>query len=161
VAERNLYGMCMNMGSGAARTVLIVEDEDAIRELLIEVLTEEGYAAHGVENGAVALAYLAENAVPDLVLLDLMMPVVDGWTVLEVMRADPRWIHIPVIVVSASGQTFIRQAVGANAYVPKPVCLDRLVHVIRRLPMAGEVPHVDPIVLDVHGAEHIARPAES
>lgn len=112
--------------------VLIVEDDPAIREALAEVLADEGYATLTAENGAEGLTCL-EWVQPCLILLDLMMPVLDGFGFRDAQRAAPALADIPVIVLSAfpaSIETLAR--LDATAYLSKPVNLNRLVEVVDR-----------------------------
>src|SRR5262249_30994323 len=87
----------------SARTVLLVEDDLDIRDILQDVLESDGYDVIPAANGKQALDFLKMNDPPgaDLVILDLMMPLVTGWEVLDRMQEDPRLAEIPVIVVSA------------------------------------------------------------
>jgi DNA-binding response OmpR family regulator len=83
--------------------ILVVEDDEGIRAILIEFLTDEGYVACGAEHGADALAVLGgTTAIPRLILLDLMMPVMNGWNFRTRQRANPDWADIPVLVLTAS-----------------------------------------------------------
>ena len=88
------------MASG--RSVLIVDDDPGIRRMMSLVLAGEGYDVRTAENGRQALDLLASWR-PAVILLDLMMPVMDGWTFLAAQQADPILASIPVIVMSASG----------------------------------------------------------
>lgn len=86
--------------------VLVVDDDPDIREAMIEVLEENGHAATGAANGNEALAHL--RAAPDqpcLILLDLMMPVMDGFEFLERVRANPATSHVPIVVLTAKDLT--------------------------------------------------------
>ena len=84
------------------RAVLLVDDDLAIREALTEALVEEGFPVYAAQNGLEALDWLQDNrGRPCVVLLDLMMPVMDGRTFLGIRRSDPALSRIPVIVVSA------------------------------------------------------------
>jgi CheY-like chemotaxis protein len=82
-------------------TLLLVEDDDAIREALATLLGEEGFAVETAAHGRLALDYLAVNPAPDLILLDLMMPVMDGWMFRQEQELDPRLTGIPVVVLTA------------------------------------------------------------
>ncbi len=84
--------------------VLVVEDDPASREMLSRVLTREGYEVAEAENGSVALERIAERR-PELILLDLMMPVMDGFEFLEVLAREPQLASIPVIVITAKDLT--------------------------------------------------------
>src|SRR5512142_2938239 len=101
---------------GAARRVLIVEDDVDIRETLGELLATAGYETAGAANGLDGLA-AARRAPPDLIVLDLMMPVMDGWEFRSAQRRDPALASIPVIVISASAPA---AAIDADTYLEKP-----------------------------------------
>lgn len=84
--------------------VLIVEDDKEIRETLREILSEEGHTVACARDGVDALGMLSSSAVePALILLDLLMPVMDGYTFRARQLADPRWRRIPVVVMTAHG----------------------------------------------------------
>jgi CheY-like chemotaxis protein len=107
----------------AMKTVLIVEDEEALSYLLECVLREAGYRTSHAHNGAEALACM-EAALPDLIVSDLMMPVMDGVELCEVMSRDDHYLHIPVIIMSALYD--LKPADGCNyvARIHKPFDLD-------------------------------------
>jgi CheY-like chemotaxis protein len=111
----------------ARPNVLVVDDDQAIREVIAEVLRDEGYEVVCAENGVQALDALRKNRRPDLVLLDLMMPVMSGWEVLEEIQADDQLARIPVVVVSAMN------APGVREHLAKPIDLDRLLDTVGRL----------------------------
>jgi CheY-like chemotaxis protein len=108
--------------------ILVVEDDLYIRESVREILEEEGHIVFCAENGACGLAELELMApLPDLILLDLMMPVKDGFQFRHEQRADTRFAHIPVVVMSADPQLESRRDVlGARAYLRKPVDIEAL-----------------------------------
>ncbi len=113
--------------------VMVVEDDFAIRDTLRELLEEEGYRVTQAANGAEALARLRDAGIPKLILLDLMMPVMDGWEFRHAIEADPRLASIPVIVISADHA--LEQKIGAmhvEGYLPKPFELDRLLETVER-----------------------------
>jgi len=120
---------------GAMRgPVLIVEDEESTREMLGMFLETEGYVIAGASNGEEALAYLRQQTRPNLILLDLMMPVMDGWRFRRIQREDPTIASIPVVIVSAAGdvgQTAV--ALSAAGYLEKPVEPKHLLATIRRI----------------------------
>jgi CheY-like chemotaxis protein len=116
-------------------TILLVEDEDDLRETIREVIAEEGYHVAEAENGAAALAFLEKSPAPCLVLLDLMMPVVNGFELLERMRADPRWKDIPVLVISALARQRLEETVAkgtAVGYLTKPLQLKALLGAVEQ-----------------------------
>ena len=105
-----------------SRRILVVEDDLYIRESVRELLESEGHTVFSAENGAHALAELeAMRQPPDLILLDLMMPVKDGFQFRTEQRADARFAHIPVVVMSPSKDDEAASlALGANCHVLKP-----------------------------------------
>ncbi len=107
--------------------VLVVDDDDAIREVIAEVLRDEGYDVVCAGNGEQALNELRKEQQPDLMLLDLMMPVMSGWELLEELQASSPLSQIPVIVVSAM------TAPGACEHLAKPIDLARLLEAVARL----------------------------
>ena len=90
------------MTTGRACSVLVVEDDVAIREQVRELLEAEGLSVAEAGHGQEALTALRDGLQPSLVLLDLMMPVMDGWSLLEALQADAAWRGLPVLVASAS-----------------------------------------------------------
>jgi CheY-like chemotaxis protein len=109
--------------------VLVVEDDPTIREVLLEVLGEHGYEAVGAANGREALDALdASGDRPCVILLDLMMPVMDGRSFREQQLLRPELSAIPVIVLSAHLDHTVTSDLHAAAYLRKPV---RLAEVLR------------------------------
>jgi len=112
------------------KTVLLVEDDFEIRDILQDLLEAEGYDVIPAGNGRQALQFLAENRSigPDLVILDIMMPMIDGRQVLEVMQRDQALAEIPVIVISAIAH---ETPVGARTLLRKPFSLEKLFRTVR------------------------------
>ncbi len=110
------------------RTVLVVDDEPAIRDLIVAVLEEEGYRALGAGSGRRALELLPVEQ-PDLVLMDIMMPEMDGREALGRMRAAPGLDRIPVVLMSAAFDAD-RIDHRISAFLPKPFDLDQLLDTI-------------------------------
>jgi CheY-like chemotaxis protein len=117
--------------------ILVVDDDDDFREALAEILTSAGYPAEQAENGEVALRRIGEEA-PGVVLLDLKMPVLDGWGVVERMRKDPRTAHIPILILSAYGFEWESELLGAQGFIPKSVGMEEILDKVRRV--AGPPP---------------------
>jgi two-component system phosphate regulon response regulator PhoB len=104
------------------QSILIVEDEENIRELLSYNLQREGYRVTGVEYGEAALAAV-QSQPPDLIVLDLMLPGMDGLTVCQKLKADPATALIPIVMVTARGEEadIVRGLeLGADDYITKP-----------------------------------------
>ena len=116
----------------SARSVLVIEDDPGLRSLLGMVLLRDGWIVSVAANGEAAIASL-ELALPDVVLLDLNMPVLDGWDVLARRASEPTWSRIPVIVMSAEHHH--AEAVlefGATAFLAKPFSVDDLRQVLQQ-----------------------------
>src|SRR4051812_39206610 len=110
--------------------ILIVEDDGDLREMMAQLLTLEGFRASTVANGREALEYLSQGDKPDVILLDLMMPVMDGWEFRRQQQADAALARVPVIVLSALDQTRAAN-VQAEAFLKKPLDFDRLLDLVR------------------------------
>ncbi len=111
--------------------ILVVDDDDDFREALSEVLTEAGYPVQQAENGEVALAKSNDEA-PGMVLLDLKMPVLDGWGVMERMRNDSRSAAVPILILSAYGFEWEAELLGAQGYIPKSVGMEEILERVRK-----------------------------
>ena len=111
--------------------ILIVEDDEVMREVLSDLLTDEGYRVAGAANGREALNKLRQCEPPCLILLDLMMPVMSGWEFREQQRRDPSLAAIPIAVVTGVRETPDQvAALGAVDYFQKPLDVDRLLEVV-------------------------------
>lgn len=110
------------------QTVLVVDDELDIREAVAEALTDEGFVVFAARDGAEALRELRLHP-PSIVLLDLMMPGMNGWEFCRARERDPALSAIPVIVISALGRV---SGLHAAAFLQKPFDLDALVAAVRQ-----------------------------
>jgi CheY-like chemotaxis protein len=121
------------------KTVLLVEDDLEIRDILQDLLEQEGYDVVPASNGKQALDFLTLNDPQraDLVILDLMMPMVSGWQVLDKMKSDPVLTDIPVIVLSAVTR---KKPQGATTFLRKPFSLKVLFEAIRTFIDRGPEP---------------------
>ncbi len=114
-------------------SVLVVEDDQDIRVTLEDTLASEGMRVATAANGAEALAYLRAHALPDVILLDLMMPVMDGPEFRAAQLADDRLAAIPVVVLSANRDSrSMARAIGAASVLSKPLDLEALVEALER-----------------------------
>jgi len=114
--------------------ILVVDDDPDVRSFLAAFLELEGFEVGTAGNGVEAL-HQVDRQQPDVVILDLMMPIMDGWDCCRQLRADARTCRVPVIIVSASEDHNHRLSeVGANAFIAKPFDLDSLVGCIKRQP---------------------------
>ncbi len=110
--------------------ILIVEDDSDLREMMAQLLTVEGYRAATVANGREALDYLRGGAEPEVILLDLMMPVMDGWEFRREQQRDPALARVPVVVLSALDQARAN-GIQPDAFLKKPLDFDRLLELVR------------------------------
>ncbi len=112
--------------------VLVVDDDIHIRYALVDALEDEGYGAMSAANGLEALEVLRVlPKPPSVILLDLMMPVMDGWQFRAEQERDPLFSKIPVVVVSAIGREEASQ-VSASAYLKKPFLMEDLVSAVSK-----------------------------
>src|SRR5690349_46493 len=120
------------MAGQAQKKVLVIEDEPSIRNNIMLMLKVERYAAVGAENGRIGVE-LAHADPPDLILCDVMMPEMDGFAVLEALRAEPRFAEIPFIFLTAlDDRTSMRRGMnlGADDYLPKPFTRSELLEAV-------------------------------
>jgi CheY-like chemotaxis protein len=120
--------------SASGKHILVVEDDRDIRESVIEVLEDEGYVVSAASDGQQALALLRSGAArPHLVLLDLMMPVMNGFQFRDEQRKDPALAHIPVVVITADVNARAKaEGLGAAGFIQKPVKIQPLLDVIEQ-----------------------------
>jgi CheY-like chemotaxis protein len=111
--------------------ILIIEDDPDLREMMAQMLSLEGFRAETAANGREALQYLSRGDIPDVILLDLMMPVMDGWEFRRRQRQDPALAPLPVVVLSALDAPRAAD-LGGTAYLKKPLDFDRLLDLVRR-----------------------------
>jgi CheY-like chemotaxis protein len=120
------------MPSPCPKCILVIDDDNTIRELIGEVLQIEGYRVETAENGQQALAKVGTTR-PDAILLDLMMPVMDGWTFLQECKTDPQCGGRPVAVMSAYQVPQNAGALGVKSVLPKPFDVDALLDTVEYL----------------------------
>ncbi|MEO8430437.1 MAG: response regulator [Acidobacteriota bacterium] len=115
------------------RKLLLVEDDRDLRDALCQLLSDTGYDVVCAENGREALEYLAKSPAPCLVLLDLMMPVMNGWEFRAEQRKNEKISGIPVVVVTADGRADLKAlALGVDDYLRKPIEIERLLDIVSR-----------------------------
>ena len=115
------------------KKVLVVEDDTSIRELLIELLESEGYQVTASSNGVEALKSL-EDLIPDLILMDIMMPIMDGYAFRKELLLNTIWNQIPVLAMSAQfqGQQKLSDY-GIFNFINKPLELNHLLETVKSL----------------------------
>lgn len=115
----------------AGPRILVVDDNDALRENITETLELEGYAVEGVSSGTAALEALARDPLPGVVLIDMLMPGMNGRELVAALRRDPRLAGLKVVLVS--GLAPARDALPVDAVLGKPFGVADLLRVIERL----------------------------
>lgn len=117
-----------------AKTILIVEDDEDIRNNLQLLLESEGYAVELAQNGQVGIDFLRSGKpLPSLIVLDLMMPIMDGFQFREAQLKDPRIADVPVIVMTADGHVEDKQRrTAAKLLLRKPVDIDVILDAVAR-----------------------------
>ncbi len=110
--------------------ILVVEDDKDLRDSLCEALELEGYVAVSAENGQAALRHLATGRQPCIILLDLMMPVMDGWTFHQELQKDRARAAIPVVVMTAAPPARAA-AIAPQAILYKPLHMGRVIDVVQ------------------------------
>lgn len=114
--------------------ILVVDDDPTIRALYSEILVDEGYGVQTAENGQEAIVQ-ARARHTDLIMMDIMMPIMDGLTACNKIKADPAMQWVPIVIMSAG--TNLRQHADkiscmAEAVLPKPIDLDYLIYTVKR-----------------------------
>jgi CheY-like chemotaxis protein len=130
---------------GERGTILIVDDESAMRDALISELAAEGYSVIAAGGGKEGLR-LARDVKPDAIILDVIMPDLDGWTVLRSLKQDDATCDIPVILATVLGDREMGLALGATEHLTKPIDGEALIRVLHRI--AGSRGATDVLVVD-------------
>jgi CheY-like chemotaxis protein len=115
------------------RLIVVVDDDTDLRETIRELLVQEGFVPRCFEHGRAALEWLrcSEGAAARLILLDLMMPEMNGWQFREAQLAEPRLAGIPVLVMTAS-RSLAEHPIDASEIILKPVALEELILAVER-----------------------------
>lgn len=111
--------------------VLIIDDDPDVLQDLGGIFSAEGYEVHTARNGEEGLSQ-AEKVQPDIITLDIILPALDGWSVLKALKSNPSLKHIPVVVLSVLGDEEMGYALGAVDYISKPIDRDLVVETIHR-----------------------------
>ena len=118
--------------------ILLVEDDADSREAVRDILEDAGHTVATAQNGREGLSWLEQQPAPDLILLDLMMPVMNGWQLMSELSRNDRLHPIPVVLLSASGDLATKaRELGAVGYLRKPLDLDDLLAAVQRHALAG------------------------
>ncbi|HEX3694093.1 MAG TPA: response regulator [Polyangia bacterium] len=113
--------------------ILVVDDDEDIRETVAEALSLDGFRVVMARNGREGMALLADGLRPCLILLDMMMPVMNGWTFAQEVAGDPRLSTLPLCIFSATGSDPDHPIAGnVVAAIKKPVRLDKLLAIVKQ-----------------------------
>ena len=118
-------------GPEQAATILLIDDDPQVHDLLGQMLSREGYRVEHATSGPDALT-MVQKVRPAAILLDIMMPQVDGWTVLSALKRDPNLASIPVIIVSMLDERPLGLSLGAAEFLTKPIDRPRLIETVNR-----------------------------
>ncbi len=121
----------LELGSGVAGTILIIDDDAATRNIVSRTLAKDGFRVVEAATGERGLE-LARAERPDVITLDVLMPGMDGWSVLTSLKSDPLVADIPVVMLSIIDDRHMGFALGASEYLTKPIDRDRLTAVLKR-----------------------------
>jgi len=117
--------------NGEPRKVLVIDDDDALADVVRQVLRDAGYSVATVRHGAAALE-LTKHVAPDLILLDLSMPIMDGWSFVGQYRRSGHDGARIVLLTANEQAPDIAHSLGADGYITKPFDVDDLVAIVRR-----------------------------
>ena len=126
-------------------TILVIDDDPIVHEIVQRCLGKEGFSVKSATSGQEGIQ-MARKLTPDAITLDVMMPGMDGWSVLQALKADPDLADIPVVMMSMAGDRSLGYALGADDYLVKPIDRKRMMSVLRKYqsdPAAGAVMVVD------------------
>ena len=123
----------MSLSELSCRSILVVDDDPDVRDAVADVLVDEGYGVTGVSSGREALKHLQQHMRPSLILLDMLLPEMDGWLLRQELKKSPDLASIPIVILSAHGD--VRDAalaLGAVDYLRKPRSGDSLLEIAER-----------------------------
>ncbi|MBI2908946.1 MAG: response regulator [Chloroflexi bacterium] len=146
----------VGVAPGGATTVLIVDDDPLVQDLLVRSLAREGFQTRAASGGEEGLR-LAREWHPDVITLDVLMPGMDGWAVLSALKADPNVADIPVIMLTIVDEKNLGFAMGAAEYITKPVDTARLADILKRFRRGGPAGTVLVVEDDSGTREYLRR----
>ena len=157
-APAECAGVHDTYASSFENTVLVIDDDPVVRDLMSRFLTKEGFRVVVASTGEQGLA-LARTARPSAITLDVMMPGMDGWSVLAALKADSELSRIPVLMVTMTDDRRTGYALGASDYLTKPIDPGRLTAVLRKHVGDGRPPSCVLVVDDDSAMRQMARQA--
>lgn len=114
-----------------SKDVLVVEDEAYLCDLIGDVIESEGHTARKASNGLEALELMKQRK-PQLVLLDMMMPIMDGWEFMQALKANPQWDGVPIVIITAIYDVKrTQEQTGARTVITKPFDIDQIAEIVR------------------------------
>jgi len=135
VASGNRFSAAREDGDADRRekvsTVLVIDDDQSVRQIMAHFLSQKGFSVQAAAGGEEGLV-LAKELKPDVITLDVMMPGLDGWSVLKALKDDPELRDIPVILVTMVENRSMGYSLGATEYLSKPIDKERMVDVLKR-----------------------------
>lgn len=137
-------------------TILVIDDDEGVRDLLSRFLTREGFHVIAAANGIDGLR-MARELKPSAITLDVMMPEMDGWSVLATLKSDPALASIPVVMITIVESQKVGYALGVSEYLIKPIDYERLAAFLRKLPRDGKPEQSILLVEDDEGARDLLR----
>lgn len=140
----------------AASTVLVIDDDPSVQDMMQRFLSREGFNVVGAGGGLDGLQMARQNR-PDVIVLDVMMPSVDGWTVLTELKADSQLASIPVVMVTMVDDKNLGYALGASDYLLKPIDYDRLTELLQKYSTNGTLTSVMVIEDNTENREMMRR----
>ncbi len=117
--------------------MLVVDDDPVVHDVLSSTLGKEGYRLMHARDGNQALDIMRKTP-PDIVTLDVMMPKIDGWSVLGIMKSEPALEHIPVIMLTIVDDRNLGFSLGASEFMTKPIDRNKLIGLLRKFAPSGE-----------------------
>jgi CheY-like chemotaxis protein len=130
-AERPAVEALPAQAAGTPATALVIDDDPVVRDLMKSFLGREGYRVVAASSGEEGLR-LAKEVRPSAITLDVIMPGLDGWSVLSALKSDPELAETPVILLTITDNKSMGYALGASEYLTKPIERDRLLAVLRK-----------------------------
>jgi CheY-like chemotaxis protein/anti-sigma regulatory factor (Ser/Thr protein kinase) len=141
---------------GTSESVLVIDDDANIRDMVVRLVTKEGYKVMAAASGPEGLE-MARTFRPSVITLDVMMPEMDGWSVLAELKADVELADIPVIMLTVLDEKNLGYALGASDYVTKPVDRERLVPILKKHLHAAGTGACVLVVDDEEGSRQMLR----
>ncbi|MGK7873844.1 MAG: response regulator [Xenococcaceae cyanobacterium] len=145
--------------SSQGNTILVIDDDPAVNEMMQRFLTKEGFRAIAATSGSEGLQ-LAKKLRPDAITLDVMMPEMDGWMVLTELKADPELENIPVVMVTIVDNQNLGYALGASDYLFKPIDRNHLINILQKYRSDSSTNLVMVVEDDLNSREMMCRQLE-